>query len=699
MDEVLPEEFDVILIGTGLPESVLSGALSRIGKTVLHVDSNEYYGGSWASFNIKTFDKLMSETQMHQEDNSNPVNLEALISEDEEFLLMSASQQNLSNCQSYCYLSKQPVEPNVVAGPDEVEISDEKDGPVDVATTAPTMVQKHSDTEDLSCRDVDFEERNNSDNDNEKPGVSDKQSGDPAKEKSTDNDSRNGQVDAFNNATSEEKLENASDQSSQADLPHKETPLFPFYEKFYENWRRFNLDLSPKVMFSRGQLVELLIQSNVCRYLEFRNVTRTLTVLSGENRLQPVPCSRADVFKSKFVTVVEKRILMRFLTLCANFEQHPQEYEAYKDRPFQDFLQSKHLSTKVQHFIIHSIAMVSEQTSTMEGLHATQKFLKSLGRYGSSHAFLYPMYGVGELPQAFSRLSAVFGGTFCLRRRVIGIVADKTSRAVKGVIDSTGQRIKCQHLVLDESHLPDICRSGFKREVSRAIYVTNKSVSPSETEEVSLITLPPIGNFPLYRVIEAGPLCCLSPKNYYVVHALTKPSCVDENAIVDLKETFHSAEKTMFAGTAAELEIANNNESDKQKPAVLWAAYFNMMSCGVNNDSLPGNVYVMSSPGFELGFDKAMNEARRTFEIICPDEEFLPRAPEPEEIVFDDEGYKSENNGNSRENSNEQPEAGNGDYMETEEDLQEEEEPDVQGLIDQEQGVGDHVSDGNGDNA
>ena len=37
------------------------------------------------------------------------------------------------------------------------------------------------------------------------------------------------------------------------------------------------------------------------------------------------------------------------------------------------------------------------------------------------------------------------------------------------------------------------------------------------------------------------------------MHALTKPSCVDENAIVDLKETFHSAEKTMFAGTAAEL--------------------------------------------------------------------------------------------------------------------------------------------------
>lgn len=37
---------------TGLTESILAAAASRIGKTVLHLDSNDHYGGLWASFNL-----------------------------------------------------------------------------------------------------------------------------------------------------------------------------------------------------------------------------------------------------------------------------------------------------------------------------------------------------------------------------------------------------------------------------------------------------------------------------------------------------------------------------------------------------------------------------------------------------------------------------------------------------------------------
>jgi len=40
-------------------ESVVSGALSRVGKSVLHLDWNDFYGGSWASFNIKAFEDYL----------------------------------------------------------------------------------------------------------------------------------------------------------------------------------------------------------------------------------------------------------------------------------------------------------------------------------------------------------------------------------------------------------------------------------------------------------------------------------------------------------------------------------------------------------------------------------------------------------------------------------------------------------------
>ena len=40
------ENYDVIVLGTGLKECVLSGLLAVKGKKVLHLDRNEYYGGA-----------------------------------------------------------------------------------------------------------------------------------------------------------------------------------------------------------------------------------------------------------------------------------------------------------------------------------------------------------------------------------------------------------------------------------------------------------------------------------------------------------------------------------------------------------------------------------------------------------------------------------------------------------------------------
>ena len=34
-----------------------------------------------------------------------------------------------------------------------------------------------------------------------------------------------------------------------------------------------------------------------------------------------VPCSRADVFETKIVSMLEKRKMMKFLSFCSNFEE------------------------------------------------------------------------------------------------------------------------------------------------------------------------------------------------------------------------------------------------------------------------------------------------------------------------------------------------------------------------------------------
>ena len=47
-----------------------------------------------------------------------------------------------------------------------------------------------------------------------------------------------------------------------------------------ENSRKFNLDLTPRLLYSRGAMVELLISSNISRYTEFKAVSRVLTPMA-----------------------------------------------------------------------------------------------------------------------------------------------------------------------------------------------------------------------------------------------------------------------------------------------------------------------------------------------------------------------------------------------------------------------------------
>jgi Rab proteins geranylgeranyltransferase component A len=52
------------------------------------------------------------------------------------------------------------------------------------------------------------------------------------------------------------------------------------------------------------------------------------------------------------------------------------------------------------------------------------------------------------------------------------------------------------------------------------------------------------------------------------------------------------------------------------------------------------NLFLTSGPVFELDFDTTIERASKLVNLLFPGEEFLPRAPDPEEIIIggDDEG-------------------------------------------------------------
>ena len=145
-------------------------------------------------------------------------------------------------------------------------------------------------------------------------------------------------------------------------------------------------------------------------------------------------------------------------------------------------------------FIGHSLALYS--TDDYLGQPAIQMVMRiklyqdSLMRFmqnGVKSPYIYPLYGLGELPQAFARLSAVYGGTFMLARPVDRIVYGADGKAC-GVI-SQGEYAKCKSIVGDPSYFADAEPAKVKKTstVVRAIAILSHPITDSKDESCQII--------------------------------------------------------------------------------------------------------------------------------------------------------------------------------------------------------------------
>uniref|UniRef100_A0A4X2KY54 RAE1/2 domain-containing protein n=1 Tax=Vombatus ursinus TaxID=29139 RepID=A0A4X2KY54_VOMUR len=581
MADKLPSEFDVVVIGTGLPESIVAAACSRSGQSVLHVDSRSYYGGNWASF---SFSGLLSWIKEYQEESDGDewAAWQELVLEAEEGIALRKKDQTIQHVEVICYASQDSDEHVEEVGavqknPAFVTSASSNDPPDSTGTAC-------SDTSELTAPLSEPETSQ------EVPDV----------DATLGNENHVGDADCSESPLEQEKAENVPVGEAVVDVPKKNRIT---YSQIVKEGRRFNIDLTSKLLYSRGLLTDLLIKSSVSRYAEFKNVTRILGYREG-NVLQ-VPCSRADVFNSKKLTMVEKRMLMKFLTFCLDYEQKPEDYKVYEECPFSEYLKTQKLTPSLQHFVLHSIAMTSEgSTSTLDGLRETQNFLRCLGRYGNT-PFLFPLYGQGELPQCFCRMCAVFGGTYCLSHAVQCLVVDKESGKCKAIIDHFGQRISAKYFIVEDSYLTEkTCSNVAYRQISRAVLITDRSVLKADSDQqTSILTVPPEepGSVAV-RVVEfcSSTMTCM--KGTYLVH-LTCPSSKKT-----AREDLESVVQKLFV-PYAEAELENE---EVEKPNLLWALYFNMRdSSGIDRDSyndLPSNVYVCSGPDCSLGNKNAVQQ-------------------------------------------------------------------------------------------
>jgi RAB protein geranylgeranyltransferase component A len=172
-----------------------------------------------------------------------------------------------------------------------------------------------------------------------------------------------------------------------------------------------SVDLNPKVLHAAGGLTGAMLRSNVGKYLEFICLERVAVVANGA--AVAVPCSKEDVFTSDCFSLVEKRRLMKFLSLL-----NAGRIEA--GRSILGVLEEFRVPLK--ELVLYGIlgaGSVEEaaRLSVLEARLSLAKYSSSAKRYGSS-AFLYPVHGTSEVVQAFCRLCAVNGGIHVLACRV-----------------------------------------------------------------------------------------------------------------------------------------------------------------------------------------------------------------------------------------------------------------------------------------
>ena len=190
----LPDRFDVVVLGTGLTESIIAAAASRAGKTVLHLDSKNYYGSEWTSLNFKQVENWI---KSESDDSKSPFsNIECLELYSEEW-----TQSKLEGLGNKINIDLCPR-----VSLSEVEVS----------------------------------------------------------------------------------------------------PFLILY--------------STQFIYSSGPMVELLIKSNISRYLEFINCHRLYFLKEEENGMKcvSVPSSRSSIFTSKDLSIIQKRRLTKFLETYSN---------------------------------------------------------------------------------------------------------------------------------------------------------------------------------------------------------------------------------------------------------------------------------------------------------------------------------------------------------------------------------------------
>ena len=191
--------------------------------------------------------------------------------------------------------------------------------------------------------------------------------------------------------------------------------------------RHYAVSLAPTLLPATGPSIDCLISSKVSSYATFRLLERTCVASAaaeqaGTMTLTSVPASKEDIFKTKTLSLIAKRKLMKLLMYIGteDWQSELAQNSNLAQRPFIDYLAEVHkMPPDLVDAVAYGVCLCATPHETTEVAMARAKcHMQSVGRYGNS-AYLVGQYGgAGELAQGYCRASAVKGGMFILAHNV-----------------------------------------------------------------------------------------------------------------------------------------------------------------------------------------------------------------------------------------------------------------------------------------
>lgn len=220
--------------------------------------------------------------------------------------------------------------------------------------------------------------------------------------------------------------------------------------------RDYNVDLIPKFIMACGNLTKMLLHTKVTRYLDFKSIDGSYVFKDG--KILKVPAAPDEALKSPLMGILEKRRFRKFLVYVDQYkEENSETYQGrnLRQMTMRQLYEDFGLVPATHEFISHAMCLQRDDVHldkpALDTVKELQVYCYSLARYGTS-PYIYPVYGLGGLPEGFSRLCAIHGGTFMLNRDIDEIVYDDDNKACG--VKSGNEMAKAKMVIGDPSYFP-----------------------------------------------------------------------------------------------------------------------------------------------------------------------------------------------------------------------------------------------------